>query len=350
LVRYQGSTYATADCSSVTVCYRFQLDIDDSSGAEWSGTIQTTDISTITGDIALPAGFDVVSSTVSDTNNNTKNDRLTIDWECTGVGCDSVQFGDVYHYSFEIVNDPLTNSAGTNLTAGQSESITWTATASMYNDNTQTVMEIFGAQTQTEASNPINVTASVDASLSFSWTGVAANASIWSETCDVSTASDPELIAFGTLTPNVPKIACLDLDVATNAANGYLILVNQSGNMTFNSNQISQFKDATAVYCTTDSCTGSTWASPSTALGHLGYTSDDADLFSSDEYVALPTKPGATAVSDGKGAVAYGTGPTTGDTVRYALKIESTASLPQAPASLSQAYTHEENFIVVGLF
>jgi hypothetical protein len=125
--------------------------------------------------------------------------------------------------------------------------------------------------------NQVTVTASVDATLTFTVSGVAAGQSINNE--QVSTTSTAVAIGFGTLASGTPVVAAQDLTVATNAQNGFIVTVHEDQNLlSANGADIDLFQDGNAV------ATPIAWATPTAVLGteatygHMGITSNDTDL------------------------------------------------------------------------
>jgi hypothetical protein len=95
----------------------------------------------------------------------------------------------------------------------------------------------------------------------------------------ISTTTTATAIAFGTLASGTPVVAAQDLTVTTNAQNGFVVTVHEDQNLlSSNGADIDTFANGlnTAVPIT--------WVGPSATLGnentygHMGITSDDADL------------------------------------------------------------------------
>ncbi len=154
----------------------------------------------------------------------------------------------------------------------------------------------FGVYSSQGSSNVIfndatTLSATVNTAVSFTVTGVNASTLVGNEFTDVATT--PTTCAFGTLVPNVPKICAHQIDIATNSPNGYYVYVVQTANMANGSgDDINQFQNGTR----TDDTAATTWTAPqgiqatSSTHGHLGYSSDDTDVFGfgNDYYAGIP--------------------------------------------------------------
>ena len=125
--------------------------------------------------------------------------------------------------------------------------------------------------------NQVLVSADVATSLFFTVTGLASGQTVNGETTSTSTTATA--IAYGTLTPATPIIAGQELSVTTNAGSGFVVTVREDQNlMSSAGSQIYTFKDgngqATPVVWTAPAAT----TGNALTYGHLGVTSDDADL------------------------------------------------------------------------
>lgn len=129
---------------------------------------------------------------------------------------------------------------------------------------------------------PLNISAVVDTSLTFTITGVATSTLVNGETTTGSTS--PSIIEFGRLVANTPKVMAQALAVSTNAMHGFTVTVRQDQNLTSSSGaDIDLFQNGNA------NITPTTWSVPSAVItnentfGHYGVTSEDADL-NGDEF------------------------------------------------------------------
>lgn len=143
----------------------------------------------------------------------------------------------------------------------------------------------------------VTVTASVDTVFDFTVAGVGGGQAVnGTSTTGTSTSV---LIPFGTLTAGgAPSTTAQDLTVTTNAAGGFIVTVEYSGDL-----QSSTGADIDAFVEGVSSDTPVAWAAPVPVLGsentygHWGLTTDDADLvsqgtdFGSDEWVGASTTP-----------------------------------------------------------
>jgi hypothetical protein len=140
------------------------------------------------------------------------------------------------------------------------------------------------ADTRVAIVNYVTVTASVDTSLTFTISGVAAGASVNGDATTTATTTTATSIPFGTLASGTPKLAAQDLSVSTNARNGFIVTIIQNQNLLSNTGaDIDLFKDGSANSLPT------AWTAPLATLGnentygHYGVTSEDADL-NGDEF------------------------------------------------------------------
>ena len=151
----------------------------------------------------------------------------------------------------------------------------------------------------------VSVTASVDTVFDFTVAGVASGQTVNSSPTTTATATTPSTLPFGTLTVNESATLAHDLTVVTNAANGFSVTVEQSGDLLSSTGaDINGFIDG--AY--TDTPTA--WAAPSATVGddetygHWGLTSDDPDFSATaDRWVSASTTPRSifsnTTVTDG---------------------------------------------------
>lgn len=142
----------------------------------------------------------------------------------------------------------------------------------------------------------ITMTARVDATLEFNISGVTNGTTVNGITCDNDTSATTT--DFGTLSAGVPTTVCQQLDVVTNASDGFAVTVEQDQELTSDSgSNINSFNDSPDG---TGSTTPMAWDSPSGVLdeyntyGHMGLTSDDSDLadfghtdFTGSSYIGL---------------------------------------------------------------
>ena len=158
-------------------------------------------------------------------------------------------------------------------------------------------------ETRVAIVDDVVVTASVDTRFNFNVAGVAGGQAVNGTT--TTGASTATAIPFGTLTANAPSTTAQDLTVTTNAANGFVVTVQYSGDLTSsNSDTINAFRDGVS------STTPQAWAAPAATIGsvdtygHWGFTSTDADLvgqgtnFGANQWVGPSTTPIAVFAHD----------------------------------------------------
>ncbi len=139
----------------------------------------------------------------------------------------------------------------------------------------------------------VTVTAAVDTTFTFTVAGLATSTAL-GNTATTTKASTATALNFGTLSPNVPQIMGQQLTVTTNAQNGFAVTVHENQDLTSAVGAtIHLFKDGNAT------STPSPWAAPANTLdspntyGHIGVTSDDADLASGEFGTSTPLYAGA---------------------------------------------------------
>lgn len=176
--------------------------------------------------------------------------------------------------------------------------------------------------------NAVTMSASVDTSLTFTISGVNVNPPTTVNGDTVTSTTTATTIPFGTLAVGVAKVGAQDLDVTTNARNGFQVTIKQDQNLTSSTGaDLDVFQDGNGRASPT------AWVSPAGTLGsentygHYGVTSEDATLPAGDEFGSqLYAGNFATTTR----VVMYHTGPadgTTADigTTRVGFQIEITA-------------------------
>ena len=141
--------------------------------------------------------------------------------------------------------------------------------------------------------NTVLVEAIVNTTFTFTITGTATSTAVNGVTTTGSTS--PTSINFGTLVADDDEILAQRLNVTTNANNGFVVTVEQDGNLeSANGAVIDSFTNGTNVN------TPTAWAVPSDNIalentwGHWGLTSTDdlnANEFGTNGYVAASTTP-----------------------------------------------------------
>lgn len=199
----------------------------------------------------------------------------------------------------------------------------------------------------------VSMTASVNTNFSFNvspvtWAQNINGESVAALTTGVSSTS----IAWGTLTPGSAKVAGHRLNVGTNAQNGFMVTVRQTGNISStNGAAIYPFtNNNTMAYSLNGSSTiariasSTVWAAPSNSTsspntwGHYGVTSDDSDIATTlgmrYSYVGTGYAPVGTT-TDAARIIMHNSGPSDGTSnnsgsTTVAYKIEIGSLLPAA--------------------
>ena len=139
------------------------------------------------------------------------------------------------------------------------------------------------------------VTAIVETTFDFTISGLATTSPVNGDTTTGSTTATE--IPFGVLAAGVPKILAQQLNVQTNARNGFSVTVETDGDLeSSNGAIIDNFTEGTDI-----AVSGTDWTAPSNDVndektwGHWGMTSDDTDLANdldtADSYIAASTTP-----------------------------------------------------------
>ncbi len=353
---------STALTASTTVVIGLPASFQSTSSTNYDGLFNNG--------IPLAANFDFATSS---SNVDSGYTNLTIQEKngCTGSG----------QSSFEITSMSTTTGTGNviTLTRCNGSDPVATSTYIRIKIGTDSIFALTGTSTLTNAPAPgqydvsiaapsgtdsattsvflltsnVSMTANVSTNLTFNVTPVTWAQSINGEaitslTSGVSSTS----IAWGTLSPGVAKVAGHRLNVATNALNGFMVTVRQTGNIASgNGSAIYPFtNNNTMSYSLTASSTiarvasSTTWASPSntiatpTTWAHYGVTSNDSDLSSTlgmrYSYVSTGYAPVGTT-TDAARILMHNDGPSDGTTnnvgsTTIAYKIEIGSLLPAA--------------------
>jgi hypothetical protein len=181
----------------------------------------------------------------------------------------------------------------TNGTTGDTR-ITNPSSAGSYEITVGGNMQDSGA-TRVAIIDDVVVTASVDTVFSFTISGVATSSSVNGSATTTAGSSTATAIPFGNLTAGTTTIMAQDLQVSTNATQGFVVTVEQSQNL-----QSSTGADIDGFINGAYTNTPTAWTAPSALLanpdtwGHWGLTSED-DLngteFGTDLWVAASTTP-----------------------------------------------------------
>ncbi|HVM76698.1 MAG TPA: hypothetical protein VMU07_00920 [Candidatus Paceibacterota bacterium] len=132
------------------------------------------------------------------------------------------------------------------------------------------------ADTRVAIVNGVNVTAAVATTFTFTVAGLATSTSL-GNTATTTGASTSTTLPFGTIAPNSHAELAQQLNVTTNAENGYAVTIHEDQDLTSQTGAtIHLFSNANAT------STPSPWTSPTNIInnpltyGHFGITSDDA--------------------------------------------------------------------------
>ena len=214
--------------------------------------------------------------------------------------------------TFTSVGQVVTLSLDTSATAGQEIVVALNAGV-ITNPDTAGSAEIVVSTTDGDTGKTrvalidnVVVSAIVDTSFDFVITGLATSTAVNGTTTTGS--SSPTALHFGTLTAGEPEVLAQQLNVTTNAVQGFVVTVEQDSDLQSSTGAtIDGFIDG--AYTDTPAA----WQGPGGTLGnvneygHWGLTSEDSDLngdeFGSALFVSASTTPrqvfSHTAVSDG---------------------------------------------------
>lgn len=281
-------------------------------------------------EVDFDSNFDSASLVVGDVSMTVDGNATTTagsagagQWGVTGLGTDTLTFETPTDYGVAssgvlvLTIGSSTNTMIVNPAATTSYPIDIGGGASTMQDTGQVRVAII---------DEVTVTASVDTSLTFSVSGVGSSQSV--NGTSTTQASTPTTIPFGTLNINEIETLAQELSVATNAANGFTVTVEQTGDLDSSTGAvIDGFIDGS------NTTTPTAWQSPSATVnqlntyGHWGLTSDDTAIsartsqFSSNAWVSGSTTPiavmGHTGPANG---ATVGVGTTT---VGYQIEISA---------------------------
>ena len=220
---------------------------------------------------------------------------------------------------------PFVIQIGTNATAGgagDTQIVNPAATTSYAIDLGGTMPD--SGQVRVAIVDQVVVSASVDTSLTFAVTGVNTGATVNGSPTTTVATSTATTLPFGTLPVGTSRTLAHDLTVSTNAAQGYTVTVEQTGDLQSTTGAtIDGFTNGT------DIITPTAWVGPSALIanpdtyGHWGITSDDTNTtarggneFTSNTWVSGSTTPIAI--------MGHG-GPALATTTRVGYQIEISA-------------------------
>lgn len=262
---------------SVTSAHNFSFEIPASS------TVLAADDYVIT----FPSGFTGVNTVVSGDLTVRLNGGAPIAIGNFAAGAQTLTFDNVAATGGDVITVVVADGVVTNPSGIQS----YEFVISVANTTSDT------GRTRVAIVNYVEVTAVVNTTFNFAVAGTATSTSVNATSTTGSTTATT--IPFGVLTAGTVYTMAQELTVQTNAANGFVVTVEQDGNLQSSTGaDIDGFSNGTYVN------TPVAWSAPTNSLlnentwGHWGLTSDDSDLnggeFTSgggDKWVAASTTP-----------------------------------------------------------
>jgi hypothetical protein len=242
----------------------------------------------------------------------------------------------------------LTVCAGDTVASGTKTVVVNSTITNPTSTNSYVIRVTAGAQDLTDTRvaiiDDVVVTAAVNTSFTFTITGLSSSSSL-ANGATTTVTSTATTLAFGTLPLNTPVTMAQQLSVATNAKNGFVVTVEEDQNLLSSTGaDIDLFANGNAT------STPSPWAAPLNTLdsegtyGHMGLTSDDADLNSGEFGTSTPLFAGNIQASTTPRQVFSHTGPSDGTTqnrgmakVAYRIQI---ASLQEAGNDYTNILTY----------
>lgn len=294
--------------------------------------------SLVAGDILLsgaPANVTVNSIAVSNRGGSAANDTIKIKLNMTNAGS-GINITASTALTIDIVNNRITTPA--KVAASGTADIWQMSFATEANDGTT---DVDTAGTQVATIDATTVSATVNTTLTFSVAAIGNASAVFGITTDA--ASTATTVPFGVLAPNTAKEVAQRLTIVTNAPSGYDVFVVQDQNLTAGSDDIDAFKDGTRI----DDSADETWKQPAVVAsseatyGHMGYGSTDTDVFSSNQWAGVPSRPAAGSAPSTLGLACNNSAATTSDTCDVVYKVEISA-LQEAGS-----YTNEITYVVV---
>lgn len=307
-------------------------------GEDSDHTIDFTAPTAIPGDgtieVTFPAGFDLTSLVVGDIDLELNAADQTLVAGAPGAGeVGYAVAGQVMTFTLDTgvslgAGETVKIQIGT-VAAGGSNQVT-NPTAAIY---TITLETTDGSDTldtgdlKVSINDAINVSATIQSSLTFTIAGVAQttacanSAAPGSDAADVTTTDTT--IPFGTVSAGAGgrKIACQDLTVSTNATGGYIVTVEQDQDLTAGNGSDTIGKLEGATYGA-----AAVWDSPDgDPHSHFGFTTSDTDAdpngyddFASYKYAQFAANATPYAIMQDDEPVSGDT-----ETVSYSIEIDS---------------------------
>lgn len=254
--------------------------------------------------VTFPAGFNMGSVAFGDIDFSINAGNQTLAAAPSGATWGAVVAGQVLTLTsgtgVVAASDVIEIKIGTNA-AGGANQIT-NPTAGSY-ELVVTAGAADTGRTRVAILDNVLVTAVVQTTFNFTVSGLATSTAVNGDTTTGSTTATT--IPFGVLNAGVPKILAQQLNVATNAINGFSVTVETDGDLQSATGAvIDGFTDGTDI-----AVSGTAWAAPTNNValantwGHWGMTSDDTDLANdldaADSYIAASTTPREIFSHDG---------------------------------------------------
>lgn len=229
-------------------------------------------------------------------------------WGVTGLGTDILTFTTPTDASVPSTTQ-LVVKIGTNAAGGTNRIVNPSSTTTSYAIDIGGGMTDSG-QVRVAIVDQVIVSANIDTSLTFTVAGVNSSSTVNGSPTTTIATSTPTTLPFGTIPIGVSRTLAHDLAVVTNAAGGYTVTVEQTGNLQSTTGAtIDGFIDGANTVSPT------AWVAPTGAIanpntyGHWGLTSSDTTVpargsqFGSDQWVSGSTTPiavlGHTGPADG---------------------------------------------------
>lgn len=306
--------YSTAQAANLTTISDTLSDSDVSAVSNHTivFTVPTTTLNGLqagqTLTVTFPAGFNMGSVAFGDIDMSINGTPVTLAAAPSGATWGAVVAGQVLTITSGtgvlVATDVVEIKIGTNATGGTNQ-IT-NPTAGSY-EIVVTAGAVDTGRTRVAIIDNVLVTAIVQTTFDFTITGLATSTAVNGTSTTGSTTAT--LVPFGVLTAGQTKTLAQRLNVTTNARNGYIVTVEQDGNLQSSTGaDIDGFIDG--AY--TDTPTSWNANPPSNSLlnedtwGHWGLTSTDGDLkgggtafTAANQYIAASTTPRVIMAHDG---------------------------------------------------
>jgi len=310
----------------------------------------------------LPAGINVTDVSIADGNLDQNLNTLEIELSCV-IGqsqtCEDNIIDAGAEITVDLKNNPLIKP---NIPGPVLELVMIGSMQPGYNSEQLYIEKFIGESKMTVNSytEGLIVTANVDARLTFEVQGLDPS-ELFEEEPDPNEVkyftSEKDGCNFGTIVPQILNICIWRLFGSTNAPGGMQVYVVQDDNMRFPGSgaEIEQFNNGEFVdWAAPEEWTEPLGESAGGANAHLGYTSDDEDIFANQGDLPLIASI-STISGSGEAATAAGSMVADSDGAGdnewlYGNILQSTVELEQAVAALGQSYGHTQYFIVVGNF